>query len=128
MRKYRNPIGHGWEATGGIGNFPYEKRGICQARQGDKETYGTASINQEWVAWNGRYNPFRVDPFLPSLPKRVLRKSSGQTGQSGRRMSVVDSLIAATARCHGLTIATRKIDDFRRCKMPVLNPWAEEKR
>ena len=48
--------------------------------------------------------------------------------KSGRRLPVVDSLIAATARCHGLTIATRNIDDFRHCKIPVLNPWAEEKR
>jgi hypothetical protein len=48
--------------------------------------------------------------------------------KSGRRLPVIDSLIAATARCHGLTIATRNIDDFRHCKIPVLNPWAEEKR
>ena len=48
--------------------------------------------------------------------------------KSGHRPPVVDSLIAATARCHGLTIATRNIDDFRHCKIPFLNPWAEEKR
>jgi predicted nucleic acid-binding protein len=38
---------------------------------------------------------------------------------------VIDSLLAATAKCHGLTIATRNVDDFLHCEVSVLNPWAE---
>jgi predicted nucleic acid-binding protein len=34
-----------------------------------------------------------------------------------------DSLIAATAMVHGLTIATRNVADFRRFQVNVLNPW-----
>jgi len=45
--------------------------------------------------------------------------------KKGHRLPVVDSLIAATARCHGLTLATRNIHDFRHCGIPVHNPWAE---
>jgi predicted nucleic acid-binding protein len=44
--------------------------------------------------------------------------------KTGRRIPVIDSLLAATARCHGLTIATRNVDDFRHCGVPVINPWA----
>jgi len=44
--------------------------------------------------------------------------------KAGRRIPVIDSLLAATARCHGLTIATRNVDDFRHCGVPVINPWA----
>ena len=46
--------------------------------------------------------------------------------KSGHRLPVVDSLLAATARCHGLTLATRNLHDFRHCGIPVLDPWAEE--
>ena len=38
-------------------------------------------------------------------------------------MPVVDSLIAATARAYGLTIATRNVKDFERAGVPVLNPF-----
>lgn len=32
-------------------------------------------------------------------------------------------MIAATARVYGLTIATRKVDDFTRCGVLVVNPF-----
>lgn len=34
-----------------------------------------------------------------------------------------DSLIAATAQVHGLTVVTRNTADFLRCGVPLLNPW-----
>ncbi len=34
-----------------------------------------------------------------------------------------DSLIAATAKVHGLTVVTRNVDDFTPTGVPVLNPW-----
>jgi hypothetical protein len=45
----------------------------------------------------------------------------------GYKLPVMDSLIAATARCHGLTLATRNARDFRHCGIPVLDPWAQKK-
>jgi predicted nucleic acid-binding protein len=36
-----------------------------------------------------------------------------------------DGLIAATALVHGLTIATRNADDFRRTGAHVVNPWTD---
>jgi predicted nucleic acid-binding protein len=37
--------------------------------------------------------------------------------------NTVDSLIAATARVHGLIIVTRNTRDFAGCGVPLLNPW-----
>lgn len=37
-----------------------------------------------------------------------------------------DALIAATALVHGMTVATRNIDDFSETGVELLNPWAEE--
>ena len=36
----------------------------------------------------------------------------------------IDALIAATARVHGLTVATRNVRDFVRFGVPTLNPFA----
>ena len=45
--------------------------------------------------------------------------------KAGQRMPVEDSYIAATARKHGLTIATGNDKDFRRPGLKVFNPFKE---
>jgi predicted nucleic acid-binding protein len=45
--------------------------------------------------------------------------------EAGRRMPVEDSYIAATARRHGLTIATGNARDFKRPGLKVFNPFKE---
>jgi toxin FitB len=42
--------------------------------------------------------------------------------------NTVDSLIAATARLHGLTVVTRNTADFDGCDVPLLNPWRQQRR
>lgn len=42
---------------------------------------------------------------------------------SGKTMPVKDSMIAATALEHGLTIATRNTRDFANAGVPVVNPF-----
>ncbi len=37
-----------------------------------------------------------------------------------------DSLIAATAKVQGLTLATRNIADFKNCGIDLVNPWTYE--
>lgn len=36
---------------------------------------------------------------------------------------VRDSLIAATALVHGMTVVTRNVSDFERTGVPTMNPW-----
>ena len=43
--------------------------------------------------------------------------------RSGKALSVVDGLLAATALHHNLTIVSRNITDFAHLHVPVLNPW-----
>ena len=43
--------------------------------------------------------------------------------KSGRALPVMDSLLAATALTHGLTLATRNIADFEAAGIALLNPW-----
>ena len=41
----------------------------------------------------------------------------------GRSMPIKDSLIAATALAHGLTVATRNRVDFEKAEVAVVNPF-----
>lgn len=44
---------------------------------------------------------------------------------SGDPLPVVDSLLAATALVHDLTVVTRNVDDFVRTAVPCINPFSE---
>lgn len=44
--------------------------------------------------------------------------------RSGRPLPAIDSLLAATAATHGLTLVTRNLRDFQHPDVPVLDPWA----
>jgi toxin FitB len=39
------------------------------------------------------------------------------------RVLIEDAMIAATARVHGLTVATRNVKDFAIFSVPVINPF-----
>lgn len=43
--------------------------------------------------------------------------------RTGKTMPVKDSLIAATALVHGLTVVTRNVKDFRAAGVTVVNPF-----
>lgn len=47
----------------------------------------------------------------------------GASETKGTSLPVIDSLIAATAICHNLTVVTRNIKDFSRFPIKTLNPW-----
>jgi toxin FitB len=47
----------------------------------------------------------------------------GEAEQSGEKLPVMDSLIAATAAAHGLIVVTRNVKDLERCGARVCNPW-----
>ncbi|QWF69795.1 type II toxin-antitoxin system VapC family toxin [Methylomonas paludis] len=47
----------------------------------------------------------------------------GQAIRSGTTLPVIDSLIAATAKCHNLTLVTRNLEDFKNLPINLNNPW-----
>ncbi len=42
---------------------------------------------------------------------------------TGRSLPVIDSLLAATAKVHGMTVVTRNTRDIEPTGVPCLNPW-----
>jgi predicted nucleic acid-binding protein len=43
---------------------------------------------------------------------------------SGRPISHADAQIAAIVKLHKASLATRNVDDFVNCEIPVIDPWA----
>jgi predicted nucleic acid-binding protein len=41
----------------------------------------------------------------------------------GRPIATFDAQIAAIARAHGATVATRNVGDFEACGVRIVNPW-----
>jgi hypothetical protein len=80
-------------------------------------------------------DPVQADVFTRWLGElrtrfagRILAVDSRIADQWGRLNAVasrntVDSLIAATAHVHELTVVTRNTKDFQGCAVPLLNPW-----
>ena len=79
---------------------------------------------QAWLtrlveALHGRIHGFNVSVA------QVWAEQERLLERAGRRMPVDDSYIAATARRHGLTIATGNDRDFARPGLKVFNPFRE---
>ena len=55
-------------------------------------------------------------------------KLTAELKRKGRPVPVLDSMIAATALVHGLTVATRNVDDFKPTGVAVVNPFGGAER
>jgi predicted nucleic acid-binding protein len=73
-----------------------------------------------WFAGGIRHLPV-ID--LDAETGRVWATLLAEMKRKGRAMSVKDSLNAATARQHRLTVATRNTSDFAHAGVKVVNPF-----
>jgi toxin FitB len=92
------------------------EQGIARIRgRGDQDQ--TAALER----WLSDVQAGFEDRILPvSLPVATAWGRQPQT----QPVPVIDALIAATARVHGLTMVTRNAKDFEPAGIPVLNPFA----
>ena len=66
----------------------------------------------------------RVLPF-DSAAARVFADIVAARRKAGRPIGEYDAQIAAIARVHGATVATRDVKDFTDCGVDVVSPWGE---
>jgi predicted nucleic acid-binding protein len=60
-----------------------------------------------------------IDGSVATVWGELVAKSENK----GRTLPTIDSLIAATAIAHNLSIVTRNVKDFKDLKVPIINPW-----
>ncbi|MGD0696461.1 MAG: type II toxin-antitoxin system VapC family toxin [Terriglobia bacterium] len=48
---------------------------------------------------------------------------AGQAQLRGITLAIIDGLVAATAKHHGLSVVTRNVKDFSVWGIPAVNPW-----
>jgi predicted nucleic acid-binding protein len=90
------------------------RRGIEVGRRRNPDA--AASI----ARWLARTEDQFADRVLP-ITAEIAHRWGEIT--SDRARPVVDTLIAATALVHGLTVVTRNVRDFQTLGIPVINPW-----
>jgi predicted nucleic acid-binding protein len=80
---------------------------------------------KEIEAWFGRLERWAGAKLL--APTETVMREWGRLcarhERRGRTLPVLDSLIAATALAHSLTLVTRNTDDYP-AEVTVFNPWA----
>jgi predicted nucleic acid-binding protein len=86
----------------------------------------------------GELNDWLAHKVRPMFEQRVLAISEDimfkwrllvEEGCKARHIfSQPDLIIAATALDHGLTVVSRDVSDYRKARVPVLNPWIDPAR
>jgi toxin FitB len=95
-----------------LGELQY---GILQLPAGKRRT----RLEQWFAGGLKRLHVLDLDSETADIWARLL----AELKRKGRSMPVKDSLIAATARQHGLTVATRNTSDFRHAGIKAINPF-----
>jgi len=94
------------------------QKGIELLDQGKRRAQLEQWLTQDLEAWfSGRVFP--VDRQVAMRWASLVAQGS----RTGRPLPTVDSLIAATALVHGLTIVTRNTKDFAGIGASTINPW-----
>ena len=99
------------------------RRGAAMLPPGKRRDLLTAQIdvmiNEDFA---GRIVPFDSRAAVAFAAIDADRRDAGLP------ISFADCQIAATARAHGASLATRNVADFQLCGIEVINPWGDEGR
>jgi predicted nucleic acid-binding protein len=92
--------------------------GISGKPTSNRRTELEAWLNVNLVAqFAGRILPLDAETLL------TWGRMTADLKQRGKPMSVMDSLIAATAMHHKMVLVTRNVTDFSGVALSVFNPW-----
>jgi toxin FitB len=121
IRRGRNPSVAAWAASVSADDLFLSvltlgeiRSGIERLRPRDPEQAGM------FDAWLAELRVRFAERILP-----VDERAADQWGRLNATTprKTVDSLIAATAHAHALTVVTGNTRDFEGCDVPVLDPW-----
>jgi toxin FitB len=93
------------------------RQGLAEMPQGKRRTQ-----LETWFAGLRARFAGRTLPIDPAVADRW-GLLAAEAKRSGKRLSVVDGLLAATALHHGFTLVSRNVRDFSDLHVPILDPW-----
>lgn len=96
----------------GVGEI---RRGIEKLAESEQRRLLQTWLEQELIPWFGNR--------LLAIDLTVAERWGRLLAEVGRPLPTVDSLLAATALVHDLTVVTRNTGDFALPGVKVLNPW-----
>ncbi|MBK1653159.1 MULTISPECIES: PIN domain-containing protein [Allochromatium] len=91
------------------------RKGIAAMPEGARKT--------SFSAWLDTEVPRYFSSRILDVGARVADRWGRLCAEAGRPLPAIDSLLAATALEHGLTLVTRNLDDFALPGVRVINPW-----
>lgn len=107
-----------WDLAVSVLTFGEIQRGVERMAEGRRRT--------ELSKWLAAALPGQFGERVLPVDLDVALAWGALTTESermGRPLHVVDGLLLATARVHGLTLVTRNVNDFGRRGVPVHNPY-----
>jgi predicted nucleic acid-binding protein len=97
---------------------------IGEVRTGIERLRSRDPVQADMFAdWLGQLHQRFADRILPV--DAAVAEEWGRLNAPTPR-NTVDSLIAATARIHEMTVVTRNTSDFANCGVQLINPWEHE--
>ena len=94
------------------------QKGISKLPDGARKDELQAWVEHDLaLRFTGRIIDIEMEAML------IWGRLQGESEQKGVILPVMDSLIAATAKAHGLVVVTRNVKDMEKCKVNVCNPW-----
>ena len=100
--------------------MPWQGR-VTRATRRDCTRSTRAPRNKGWVARSTTQAPSRPAATSRGMTNACVHITAGHSGPDPR--PEVDTLLAATALVHGLTLVTRNVDDVAGTGVRVLNPF-----
>lgn len=67
--------------------------------------------------------PSRFEGRILAITQEVAEKWGRLMSEMNRPLPTIDSLLAATALLHDMTLVTRNVQDFKYPGLDVINPW-----
>ncbi|MEA2496492.1 MAG: toxin FitB [Thermoleophilaceae bacterium] len=121
IRRGRNPHVRAWAGEVEDVDLHLSVMTLGEIRRGIELLRGRDPAQAEMFAsWLVELHTRFADRIVP-IDARIAEECGRLNAAAPR--NTVDSLIAATARIHDLTLVTRNIGDFEACGVPLFNPW-----
>jgi predicted nucleic acid-binding protein len=124
IRRGRDASVQAWAAAVSDGDLHLSVLTLGEIRKGIERLRGRDAPQADtFAAWLAQLQTQFARRILP-VDTPIAQEWGRLNARTPR--NTVDSLIAATALVHGLTVVTRNTADFEGCEVELLNPWHYE--